>query len=152
MATDAAMRPLTHTVTNTCTVWAHTPTHAGDTQDVWSPKRSSQGPSLKAVAVATDRHTQHSSTPPRGRSSQRRPGCTLLYTHTHTHILKTQCTTHQGLMKQEGTLTDTSVCASPCFRITGVFLAAHLKVKAGVIFLIVNKTHEKGVIKVKRSD
>lgn len=32
----------------------HRHTHTGDTQDVWSPKRSSQGPSLKAVAAATD--------------------------------------------------------------------------------------------------
>lgn len=38
----------------------HTPTHTGDTQDVWSPKRSSQGPSLSRPQL-TD--IQHSSTP-----------------------------------------------------------------------------------------
>lgn len=40
---------------------AHTPTHTGDAQDVWSPKRSSQGPSLSRPLQLTD--IQHSSTP-----------------------------------------------------------------------------------------
>lgn len=58
--------------------------HTSDTQDVWSPKPSSQGPSLKAVTMATDRHTQHSSNPARVDMSNADTHRLKTLTHTHT--------------------------------------------------------------------
>lgn len=52
--TQQQMQPCNLLPTQTDLESARTHPHTGDTQDVWSPKQSSQGPFLKAVSTATD--------------------------------------------------------------------------------------------------
>lgn len=127
--------------------------HTGDTQDVWSPKLSSQGPSLKVVVMATDWHSTFHY-PFEGHRGQCCPGCMHVclcvcvsyWTQSSLWTDFGKCAHTQRRFKdhhptgphQAGeTLTNTSVCAFPRFRLRSLdvflFTAARLKGKAGDI-------------------
>lgn len=115
--------------------------HTGDTQDVWSPKRSSQGPFLKAVAKATHWHSTFLY-PSEGHQSQRCPGRVVVCArkaptldsqlipgdvlekvyafiqdkHTHKEMLKTTESHPWEKAVTSIAATNTSVCTSPGFR------------------------------------